>query len=169
MALAVRLRANNERDAAIRLESDFCGLIWLAAGGFQEAGDAKPAQHPATLRAFAAAGETGPVCLLLGDVQIGDESAAVDQDAERAAIRERRDQVAPAKLERVHAELRGRAFDQALGQVIGLGLAGAAIGVDRHRVGSTPCTSMNTAGIAYGPPIAVDGALVEVPGPKPAT
>ena len=68
-------------------------------------------------------------------VEIGGEPAAVDGDAERTAIGKVADQIAPPQLDRVDAEPARRQLDQPLGQVVGLGFAGAAIGVDRHGVG----------------------------------
>ena len=68
-------------------------------------------------------------------VEIGGEASAIDRDPETAAIREMADQVAPAQRDRVERQPARGAIDEPLDQVIGFGLAGAAIGIDRHRVG----------------------------------
>ena len=53
----------------------------------------------------------------------------------RGPVRERGDQVLPPQVGGIAAEQARRRLDGALGDVVGLGLAGAAIGVDRHGVG----------------------------------
>jgi hypothetical protein len=45
------------------------------------------------------------------------------------------DQIAPTQRDRVECQPARRAIDEPLDQVIGFGLAGAAIGVDRQGVG----------------------------------
>jgi hypothetical protein len=68
-------------------------------------------------------------------VEIGREPPAVDGHPERAAVGELADQVAPTQARRGDREPAGGKIDQPLNQVVGFGFAGAAIGVDRHRIG----------------------------------
>jgi hypothetical protein len=67
-------------------------------------------------------------------VEIGGEAPAIDRDPEPAAIREPADQVTPTQCHRIKRKPARGKIDKALDQIIGFGLAGAAIGVDRHGV-----------------------------------
>ena len=67
-------------------------------------------------------------------VEIGGEASGIDRDPEPALVREAADQVAPAQRDRVEREPPRSAVHEPLDQVIGFGLASAAIGVDRQRV-----------------------------------
>ena len=77
------------------------------------------------------------------------------------------DVLAP-QLQRIHAELGSRDVDAALDQIVRLGLAGAAIGVDRRGVGEhafgLKCDQRNVVDAAHRAAIAMvgtTGATVE--------
>ncbi|MFZ3236335.1 MAG: hypothetical protein WA184_13320 [Stellaceae bacterium] len=72
--------------------------------------------------------------LLRHVLKVFDEPAGVDCNPERAAIREAVNHVAPSQLDRIETEAARGAVDKPLDQIIGLGLAVAAIGIDRHRI-----------------------------------
>ena len=136
MAHAVRLRADQQRHAAIVLEADLGALVRRAARGFHEAGHADAAQ-PATLLATVAAARRNPAwsAATIAIVEIGGEAAAVDHGAKRLAIGKLAHQVAPAQFDRIEPAAPRGLVDQALDHVVHFRLAGAAIGVDRHGVG----------------------------------
>src|SRR5271165_6912377 len=53
MALAVRLGAEDQRNAAVGIEADFGAFVGGAAGGLEKAADPEPAQPAARRRSFA--------------------------------------------------------------------------------------------------------------------
>src|SRR4029077_15257594 len=135
VALAVRLRAENERHLAGGLETHAGGFARVGARGLEIAGKPKSAQLTASLglgaprREALVIGERQPLLEVFGELPF------LDLHAERRAIRDLADDVAAAKLGRRHAHLTCREIDQPLDDVIRLGLTGAAIGIDRYRVG----------------------------------
>src|SRR5204862_1096345 len=135
MALAVRLRAEHQDDTAISFEADLGALARRAARRLKKTRDAEPAQ-PAALRSFLAScrkafAQDAPRHL----IEIGGKPSAIDRDAEPAAIRELVDQIAPAQCHPIARQPARGMIDESLDQVIGFGLAGAAISVDRDGVG----------------------------------
>ena len=120
---------------AVGIEADLGALVGRAARGLEKAADAEAAQLAPCRRRGAACRKVRNLRLRRGIVEVGGKTAAIDCHAQRAAMREFGDQVAPAQAHRVGAEPQGRDVDQPLDHIIGLGLAGAAVGVDRHRVG----------------------------------
>ena len=135
VALSIRLGAKQQRDLAVRFKTDFGALVRRAAGGFQKAGHADAAQQPTPPRLVAPSREAGMVGGGQRDIDVGGELPAIDRRAHRRAMREHGHQIAPAQLDRVDPDDRRSGVDQPLDQVVRLRLAGAAIGVDRHRVG----------------------------------
>jgi hypothetical protein len=127
----------------------------------------QPRSNPDSAERLRRAFET----LLVGDaqhiVEVGHEAAAIDLHAGGACDAEGRDQVASPEFDGVDARLLCRRIDETLDEIVCLGLAGAAVGVDRRRVGEGARVSRNTAGIAYTPPIALPADTVELPGPPP--
>ena len=131
--LPVRFGADGDGHAAIRLEAHFGTLVRRTARRFEEAGDAETAQ--ATSRAGFGAPRLEARGARHGGIEVGHEAAGVDRHAHRGPVRKRGDQVLPPQVRRIPAEHPRRRLDGALDDVVGLGLARAAIGVDRHRVG----------------------------------
>src|SRR5438045_1269674 len=62
-------------------------------------------------------------------------TAVPERQTHRGAMGKAANDVLAPQLERIHPELAGRDVDAAFDQVVGLGLSGAAIGVDRRGVG----------------------------------
>ena len=135
MALAVRLGADDEGNAAVGLEANSGALLGLAARGLEEAAHPHAAQLAALCGGGAARGEARAIGPHHGLLEIGGEAPAVDQHAHGAAVGELGHHVATAQLDRVDAELARCQIDEALDEIIGLGLARTPIGVDRHGVG----------------------------------
>jgi hypothetical protein len=82
VALAVRLGAEHQRDAAVGLEADLGALTRRAARGFEKARDAEAAQPAARDRLAALGLEPVRQQPLRDVVEIGGEAAAIDRDAE---------------------------------------------------------------------------------------
>ncbi len=138
MTLAIGLGADRHRHCAVGLEAHLGAFVGRPARGLEEAGNAQAAQLAARLRLDPPRLETLGVGARHCLVEIGQEVAGVDRDdAEGRLVREQRDQVLPPELGGITAELARRRFDRALDDVVGLGLAGAAIGIDRHGVGES--------------------------------
>jgi hypothetical protein len=135
VALPVRFGADRDRHRAVGLEAHLGALVRRAARSLQETGDAQPAQAAARLGLGAAGLEARDVGTGHGAVEIVDEAARIDGQAHRRLVREGGDQVLAPQLGGIETELARRRFDTALGDVVGLGLAGAAVGVDRHCIG----------------------------------
>src|SRR5207249_3372315 len=101
VALTVRLGAEHQGDAAVRLEADLGALAGRPARCLEKTGDAQPAQL-AAVRGFPT-----PSRESLGQdplrhlVEIGGKPSAIDRHPESAAIREVTDQVAPTQRDRV--------------------------------------------------------------------
>ena len=138
VAHAIGLRADTQADAAVGIETQLGAFVRRAAGGLHEAGDANPAAFPPVFRRHAAHREAAMVGGNDRIVQVGDEAAAVDHRAERLAIRKFVHQIAPPQVDRIEAVAAGGGVDQPLDHVVHFGLAGAAIGIDRHGVGEHP-------------------------------
>ena len=103
-----------------------------------------------------------------GGVEVGHEAARIDRHAHRRLVRERGDQVLPPELSRIAAEPARRGFDAALDDVVGLGLARAAIGIDRHRVGEGAAhVDRDRRGCRRRRPARSRLRLAEAPGPLP--
>ena len=147
VARARGLGADRQRDGAVRGEAQVHALEALAAGESQVEGDADPEPPLPALSVAAhrrrAAGEAVPVREIQGQVEHGREVAGVDLDADRGPVRHlvRPDQVAPAQLGRIDAELPGGQVDGALDLVAGFRAPGAAVdlgraGVGEHRAGA---------------------------------
>ena len=135
MPLAVGLRTDRQRHRAIGLERRPRELARHAAGSFEKAGNADAAQQTGLLRLRAALAKAVAIGERNRLVQTGAEAAAVDLHAHRGAMRKPADDVAPAQFDGIDPGSDRCEVHQALDQVIGFGLAGAAIGVDRRRVG----------------------------------
>src|SRR6266446_4525881 len=103
MALSIGLGTKDQRNMTIWVETPLRGLVRRAAGGFEKAADAAAAQPAARRRRGAARRKFRNLCLRRGIVEVGGKAAAIDRHAERAAIREFGDQVAPAQAHRVGA------------------------------------------------------------------
>src|ERR1700730_15025103 len=88
VALAVRLGAEHQRDAGVRLEAGLGALARRAARCLEKTGDAEPAQLAATRRGAAAGRETVGQDTPRDLVEIGGEPPAIDRDPEPALIRE---------------------------------------------------------------------------------
>src|SRR6516162_11869841 len=101
VALAVRLGAEQECDAAVRLKADLGAFARRAPRGFEKAGAAEPAQPAARSRFLSPSGKTIPQQPLRHLVEVGLETSAIDRDPETAAIGKMGDQVAPAQCDRV--------------------------------------------------------------------
>ncbi|HEX4617447.1 MAG TPA: hypothetical protein VH230_16220 [Stellaceae bacterium] len=132
--LAVRLGAEDQRNPAV-VEAYFGEFVRRAARRFEKTADPEPAQPAARSRLGAPRRETSVAGLRQRVVEIGGKAPAIDGHAERAAIGEGGDHIAPPQAHGVPAVPSGGDVDQPLDQVIRLGLSGAAIGVDRHSVG----------------------------------
>src|ERR1700680_972588 len=132
VALTVRLGAEHQCDAAVRLEADLGALARRAARGLEKTGDAEPAQLAAVRCGPAPSRKALGQDPLRHLVEIGGKPSAIDRDPETAAIREATDKVPPTQRARVECQPARGAIAEPLDQVVGFGLAGAAIGVDRH-------------------------------------
>ena len=135
VSLAVRLGPEDQRNPAVGIEADFSAFVRRAARGLEKAADPEPAQPTARRRTGAPRCVIGVASVRQRVIEIGGKAPAIDCHAERAAMGESGDHIAPAQAHRITADPARGDIDQPLDQVIGLGLAGAAIGVDRHRVG----------------------------------
>ena len=135
VALAVGLGADRDRHRAVALEAHLGALVGRAARGLEEAGDADAAQPAARLASARRAAK--PACRPRATARsrLSTKPPESIVHAHRRLVREGRDQVLPPELGRIAAERARRGLDAALDDVVGLGLAGAAIGVDRHGVG----------------------------------
>ena len=133
VALAVRLRAEHQCHPAVRLEADLGAFAGGSARSFEKARDPNPAQ-PAALAPQPARRAAKPSvrsrCAISSRLAAKRPQSIVTPSP--LLVREAADQVAPAQRDRVEREPARGAIDEPLDQVIGLGLAGAAIGVDRH-------------------------------------
>ena len=107
------------------------------AGLFEEIADAAAAQLAVLLRLGGALGEAVPVGELEAFVHDLREFAAVVGDAGVVLVRHgaRRDEVAPPDLDRIDADHVRGAVEQSLDQIGRFRPAGAAIGLQRRRVG----------------------------------
>src|SRR5215472_447422 len=79
VALAVRLGAEHERDAALRLEADFGAFARRAARGLEKTGDAEPAQHRAVRRIPSPRRKAASDEPQRDFVKIGGEPSAIDR------------------------------------------------------------------------------------------
>ena len=70
-----------------------------------------------------------------GEIDRVSKTALLDRQPHCRAMRKMAKDVLAPQFQRIHAELGCRDVDASLDQIIRLGLAGAAIGVDRRRVG----------------------------------
>ena len=122
VALAVRLGADHERHAAVRLEADLGAFARCAARRLEEAGDAEPAQPAALCRGLPPSGKVVHQEALRHLVEIVGKASAIDRDPETATIWEMADQVAPAQCDRVERQSARRAVDEPLDQVMASGL-----------------------------------------------
>ena len=133
--LPVRLGTDGNGHPAVRIESHLRALVGCAAGGFQETGNALSAQAPSCPGLGSTRLEVPHVPAPHGDIEAGHEVAGVDGHSHRGPVRKGGDQVLPPQVGRRPAEGTRRRLDGALDDVVGLGLAGPAIGIDRRRVG----------------------------------
>ena len=137
VALAMRMRAGNDRDGAARIEAEH-HLLVEHRGLFQEIADAAAAQLAVLLRFRGAFGITVPVRELQALVHdVREVAAVIGHAGMRDLVRHGggRDEVAPPDLDRVDADDASGAFDQLLDQEGCLGPSGAAIGRHRRGVG----------------------------------
>ena len=133
VALAVGMRADLQIDPAVLAETHLRHFIGLAARGFEKAGVAEAAQPAPLARALPARIES---CRCRDRVIDRVRKAALlDRKPHRARMGKAAKDVLAPQLQRIHSELAGGDVDAALDQIVRLGLAGAAIGVDRRRVG----------------------------------
>src|SRR6516162_11371728 len=86
VALAVRLGAEQECDAAVRLKADLGAFARRAPRGFEKAGAAEPAQPAALRRFLPARRKPVPQQPLRQLVEICGKAAAIDRDPETAAV-----------------------------------------------------------------------------------
>ena len=137
MALPGRLRADQHRDDAVRVEPHDRGLRAVVAARLDVGREADAAQLAGFFDCAAAALEAGPVADLLRARHVAGELAGIVDLAGRRRVRHRLrlDEVALAQRVRRDAELARRGVDQPLDHIGRLGPPGAAIGIDRHRVG----------------------------------
>ena len=137
VALAARLRADHDVDAALRPHRDPRLLVGRADRGFDVVGEPEAEQLAALRRLALALLEALPVGDLHRPVHVLLVAAAVVEHADRVAVRHRfgRDQVLAPQLDAVDAEPRGGDVDQPLDREGHLRPAGAAIGLGRHGVG----------------------------------
>ena len=146
VALAMAVAAGEDGDLAGGMHAHLAGLEQAGARA-QGAGDARWRDAAgldvgrvaeAALQALGRAGRLAR--FEAGDVGELDRArhrrlvvAGVVGQADRRRVGEGLDEVAPAQLGRVDAQLARRGLDDALDRVGGLGSAGAAVGIDRAR------------------------------------
>ena len=131
------LRAGDQRDRAVGLETHVDILVRRAAGRLDVIGDAQPAQPAAPFALAPARVEARPVGACQRMIERLGEVAAVDLEAEGVGHghRFRWHHVAPAEIGAVEAGLPRRRIDQTLDDVDGLGEARPARYPDRRGVG----------------------------------
>ena len=136
MPLPRRLRAHQYRQGAALVEPQLGELVGRKAGLLDIDSVAEPAMAAARSRLGAPRCEAGEVGRGKRLIHVAGEFAAVVIEAERGLVRHCLgfDEIAPAQLLRRHTELSGGVVDQPLDGIGGLGPAGAAVGIDRHRV-----------------------------------
>ncbi len=133
VALAVGMRADHQIDPAVVTDAHFRHFIGLAARRFEKAGVAQATQPAPLARASPARIESrGGLDRVIDRVG---KTALLDREAHRACMGKAAKDVLAPQLQRIHPELGGSNIDAALNQIVRLGLAGAAIGIDRRRVG----------------------------------
>ena len=137
MPLPGRLRADQQRDAAVAVERERRRLGPVIAAGLDIGRNADAAQTPGAPRLRRALVEAVPVGKLLRARQRAGEIAGVVDLAGRCLVRQRfrLDEVAAADRIGRDVEIVRDGIDRALDQIRGLRPPGAAIGIDRHRVG----------------------------------
>ena len=135
MSLPVGLGTDRQRHRAVSLERGARELGRHAAGGFEEAGDADAAQQAGLARLLATLAKAIEIGERDRVVEIGAEAATVDLHAHRGVMRKFSDDVAAAQFYGVDPGLERGKVHQPLDQIVRFRLAGAAIGVDRRRVG----------------------------------
>ena len=148
VALPMRMRAGEDRHLSGRMDTDLSGfeqtrtrteragnVRWRDPAGFDVARVADPAQLAVLFRRRLARGKPADVSELFRLVHDRVIVAAVVQQRDRRLVRERGDEVATTELALSNPHLLRRDADQPLDQIRRLGPTGAAIGVDRRRVG----------------------------------
>ena len=136
MPLARGLRAHQQGQRAGRVEARFGEFVGRKPGLLDIDRVPEPAIAAAAPRLFAPRGEAGGIGGGQRVVEVAGEIAAVIVQAERRRVRHRvgPDEIAPAQFVGVDPEAPGGVVDQPLDRIGRLGPAGAAIGIDRHRV-----------------------------------
>ncbi len=133
--LAVRLRTDQQAHGPVGLEADLGAFVRRAAGGLEKAGDADPAQPAGGARCLPSCRKADKVGGVQRRVDVLGEAAAIDGGRHGRAPRKGVGEVAAAELDPVLPQAEGGGIDQPLEQVVCLRLAGAPVGVGRHRVG----------------------------------
>ena len=137
VSLTGRLRADIHIDKAILGEADFRALGGIAHGDFQIIcqANATPFAAPRCLRTSGS--EAGVIHSHECRIEHGREVAGIVGLADGRGMRHcrLRHHVAPAQFRPVDAEFARRCIDQAFQQVIAFRATGAAVGIDRHRMG----------------------------------
>ena len=137
MALACRLRADDDVDAAFGLHFDAGLLARRADRGLDVIGKAEAKQLAALFGLAAARRKSFPVGDLHRPVHIFFVAAGIVDHADGIAVRHvlRAHEVFAPQLDAVDAETFGGLVDQPLDGVSHFGPAGTAVGIGRHRVG----------------------------------
>ena len=152
------LRAGDQRDRAVGLETHVDILVGRAAGRLDVIGDAQPAQPAVSLALASARVEARPVRARQRMVERFGEVAAVDLEAEGVGHGHgfRWHHVAPAEIGAVEAGLPRRRIDQPLDDVDGLCEARSARHPDRRSVGDDGHDMQRDRGDAVHRPLQVD-------------
>ncbi len=135
MTLADRLRAGDQRDGAIGLETNLHVFGRQAAGALDVADDADTALPAPRVGLRSACREPGKVGCVDRGVEVAAKIATVHREVQRVGHRRGADEVAPAQFDAVETTLPSRFVDQALDDVAGLSEAGPARDADRRGVG----------------------------------
>ncbi len=137
MALAMVMRAAEERHVAILLEADAAELGSHGGRHLEIGRDASPAQLAALAAQALAGRETLPIRGVERLIHQALEIAAIIGLARGGGVGEilRPDEIAPTQGDPIDADLGGRKIDQPLHEIHGLGPPRAAIGAHRNGVG----------------------------------
>ena len=137
VALAVGLGADQQRRGAVVVEGDGGALGARKGAGLDVGREADAADLAGLSRRRGARREAVVIGKLQRAGQVAVELAAIVVAVALGLVREvgRRDEIAPPDFDRAEAGLAAAGIDQPLDEIGGLGTPGAAVGIDRHRVG----------------------------------
>src|SRR5690242_12711204 len=135
MALPVRLNTGCELDDLVCAKSHRRPFPRAAAGGFKEA---SYAHAPPQALCFGSSSSLCKACMvgcLEDQLHIRLRITAIYRHPEGSLVGIASDQVQTPELNRIPARLMGREVNQSLDDIVGLGLTGATIGINRNGVG----------------------------------